>query len=562
MKGMVGYIFIIAAVAIIIAVAFSGLFGFPLGIVTDPEGCIFAEPHFGTITCDDGGISQIYENEGFVVVTNPTNSNFLQTSYTCTGVKCELANMPEVGCPGGLFPQDPAYAIAKDDVPLCGRNFAGYPDCGTSVEFTGEPTSSPQTINILFTCNDVAGNVKPTSWTIDIKQQERELFYAVDQISGKVKIPNTIGCSNDELVGMFSNIQPSSGSISELPNVPMGAIDIDDFQTLPYKNSYLFLDKWNPIQIGLNIKYLNGQPVHCDVFGKNLVYYQKVDTQSGCYQLPSGQVIDRTSDPLFCCDNSQCYTFGASWACDQTTFQCKDTGSQKIPCNSHIECGALEECIIEGGNFNLKGNRCVPDASSPKTGYCEYQQLRQVECCPSFCSASGQYCDYDTGCKNVIQTCPPGACCLPGGSYTTRSCSDLGQSTYTCCPTSTGSFIGECKDKCVNTCGDGVCQGTETEQNCAEDCTKPLDLLMLVIPIFVLLGAAIGYLRNGALGAIIFGVIGLIVGLILFWIFTLPAFAQLLIALGVVGVGIGIAYIIIGAIPLIIFLILGLGGKT
>lgn len=548
--------------AIILIAAFFANSGSLLSIV-DREGCEFATPHFGQIQCNDGSVAKMVEGTDYTVLRvnmqgqqDPAGKFLGIEGFTCLGSTCTVY-LPSITCPGGWFDQQPQYQIAIDNSIVCGLNAQGSSTCTGPIDFYGEPRSKPQTVSIVASCKDfIAGNVFPAAWDFDIRQTNEELYYYASSISGGVKLSNTIGCYRNDLIPYFQAEQPLNG-LSDLPaaQVPVGATDWSQFPNqLNYRESYLFLDKWDLIQTGLDIKYYNNEPVHCDNLNKRLVKYDRVNTDFGCYRTPSGEVIDKSSDPKFCCNTGDCYSFGTGWTCNQQTFQCQYGGSD-VPCNSHYECGSMEECVVDGSNFFIKGWRCVENANSPKYGFCEYQTDREVECCPSYCTQFGQYCNYDTGCETVIRNCPAGSCCLSGGPYTARSCSDLGQPGDLCCPTAAGSFIGECKEQCVSTCGDGQCQGTETQQNCPEDCA-PIKWEIMIVVLLAALFAAVGYISRSKLGAVMGLLIGIVIGSIIYWFTQLPFWAQLLLQVGGGILGIGLLYLIVaGVLPLVLAIV-------
>ncbi len=114
----------------------------------------------------------------------------------------------------------------------------------------------------------------------------------------------------------------------------------------------------------------------------------------------------------------------------------------------------------------------------------------QVKCCtgqdggPDTCG-SGYYCEYSTGCQEILQKCPTGKCCEPGGKYIPQSC----PSGLQCCR-APNSFVGECKETC-----EPVTQQEVTEQQAgAEGGTQidPFSGLFILEDPTLLTGTVIG----------------------------------------------------------------------
>jgi hypothetical protein len=70
--------------------------------------------------------------------------------------------------------------------------------------------------------------------------------------------------------------------------------------------------------------------------------------------------------------------------------------------------------------------------------------MKDVSQCPSDCTSDEYYNEEEGKCKprNVLLNCPPGNCCINGGSYKEEVCNN----NLICC--TSGGYTGKCMEKC------------------------------------------------------------------------------------------------------------------
>lgn len=215
-----------------------------------------------------------------------------------------------------------------------------------------------------------------------------------------------------------------------------------------------------------------------------------------------------------CCGDTDC---GTGFFCDRTTWTCE----KEVECTEDSDCGVSTVC--DYSTLELKTPKCV-------WGECAYTK-QSVDCCFDSDCALGYYCASDYTCdKRVIpkKTCPF-ECCTNEEMYFDRTCPE-----------------GEtCTDEHI--------------------CTKPVpgkdkfnfDWL-LALPILLTIGASVlwGYTQKQKTGSyavmdfLIGGIVGLIAGLVIRWVFTNWL---VLLLVGVLGGG-GMIFLVlfVGGLPLLI----------
>lgn len=220
------------------------------------------------------------------------------------------------------------------------------------------------------------------------------------------------------------------------------------------------------------------------------------------------------SEPVQCCGDTDC---GTEFFCDTQTFTCE----KEVSCDDDDDCGVSTIC--DWTTKELKTPKCV-------FGECAYSE-QSVDCCLDANCPSGYYCTKDNKCdKSVVtkRTCPF-ECCVNEELYFDRGCPE-----------------GEtCTDE--NTCTKTVSGKDKFNFN-----------WLYLIPILLPLGLAgifgwKGKEKTGEyywLDFAIGGILGLGVGLLLYWIFNNWL---VLLLMGLIGGG-GIITVIflIGGVPLII----------
>jgi len=228
---------------------------------------------------------------------------------------------------------------------------------------------------------------------------------------------------------------------------------------------------------------------------------------------------------------------GQNSFCDPDTFTC--VAQEEAECKNDYDCGTQQIC--DWTTTELK----IPVCSG---GVCKFQTIRDIECCYDNNCPTGYLCDIDYTCKESVEhrkTCPY-QCCVEEPNYFDRECSgDL-----LCCPDHT------CKANCEGH-GDcnlnGICETDigETADNCS-DCEGKFiwNNMMLIMPILgVLLGlAGFGIKKNWG-WAIIYLIIGFILGAIIYgiymWYTNTSVLTKILQIFGIAAGGVGILWLLV-----------------
>lgn len=238
--------------------------------------------------------------------------------------------------------------------------------------------------------------------------------------------------------------------------------------------------------------------------------------------LPAGQ----------CAQDSDCGT-GGTYYCDWDSES--HTGTCK-PYQTH-ECTYDYDCDQTGsGCFNrqIATIKCVD-------GMCKKTTIN-VGCCTSSDCAPGYYCTY------------PGYECEP-------SQEEKPDCTFECCDSKYNEIDASYKQKpCPAAepicCGDHTCAANVEACGAHPPGPDETDLNAIWILIFTALFAAIGYWKKEYIGAIIGGIGGLIIGILVYSFLSMAWWQQGIIFLIFGGAAVLVGYVAVLAIPLIIAAIL------
>lgn len=436
-------------------------------------------------------------------------------------------------------------------------------------EYSGQPTFTPgqrvayrgACVNYLnlITPPDVFSLLFSVSWArapdtsnLNIQNIETVLKYYNTQGVPGGTIPNTQFCNkagttineqkNEPKSGYDSKVE-DAGEIADFVGENIGYDGDTDYTFLKNTPDQLFpgqcalsIGRWSVLPGFGNLKKYNGDWVICDL-SMGLIKVEEIKTEgSGSYVVPT----ERLNKPNnFCCSNADCgYGYG-----------CIDFSCQKGPgsCTTDLDCqpeGGYyldDNCYQKEGKFYKWNSKCI-------LGKCSGTD-QEVKCCPSYCSAFGQVCDFNLGCQQVIpptQPCPPGQCCNKNNlyGYYEQECS----SSLECCNINGG--VGTCKTECTNDDPD-KCEGCWAwlknklgiKQDCDvgfwnniwDDLSCPFYFLklgiLLVASIFALLFGQKFMLRTfdklplwstWVIGIVFSGLIFLIGYLLLTWYFVIP----------------------------------------
>lgn len=215
------------------------------------------------------------------------------------------------------------------------------------------------------------------------------------------------------------------------------------------------------------------------------------------------------SIPVQCCPGTN--DCGPNAFCNPDTYMCEDTAE----CTQDTDCGHTIQCDYADTTLN------TPVCQA---GECTFDE-RDVDCCGDINCPDGWYCAADYTCKEKtdIQDPCPYQCCAGEEEFFDRPCAP----GLICCDDHT------CQQSCDGTGADNYWG-------------------WLIIPVMALLLGAIGYWAGEALGAVILGVIGGLLGYIVWWFTQLEAWAQFLLLLGLGGLGVLGIYLLGGFISAVI----------
>jgi len=233
---------------------------------------------------------------------------------------------------------------------------------------------------------------------------------------------------------------------------------------------------------------------------------------------------------------------GPNAFCDPETFTCKKT----TECQYDWECGT--QTICDSVNHVIKIPKCIK-------GKCGFEE-KPVECCYDSDCPSGYYCAQDHKCKESggQKTECPYECCVNEKYYFDKLCPNNEQCINNKCQ----SFA-----VCDN---DGRCETDkgENQYNCPSDCggwNIPFGYIILaLIPI---VSALMGFLKgkeNKKIHAMLYGLVGAIISIILYLVAEFIAKNWLMLLLGGIG-GLTIFYLLggFGFIAVLIMMALNRG---
>jgi len=270
-------------------------------------------------------------------------------------------------------------------------------------------------------------------------------------------IPGTEGCdifkAND--IREIEDLQEKGESV---PSVPFGVT----------KNIVV---GWREVSGRYTINPLgtfDGKDVMCKPFD-GIYEVDSTQLQGGKQIYQEGSLLTSWISGQNCCSNEEC-NFNA--VCEN--YECKAPEEAKCEfgeCAWYDEGNVLSQTCEETsfGKFELITQSCEDG--------CLKEERESVKCCPDSC-LSDEVCIYDKGCQpyGTEQDCPDGFCCEPGNEVSMKEQSCSGDKE--CCLEADARLgIGLCLDSCdivavPETCGNGVCDSGESEDNCPEDCIE------------------------------------------------------------------------------------------
>lgn len=366
------------------------------------EECTIARPYFGSVNCEETSWSQeieVYDGQ----------------EWTCDTENCEIRGITpnDVTCTGmGIISTLQIYNQHETKIVDCNSIIHPLGDECASEISTNKDLRKGDKITIDFSCNwgaEPEGNPR-----VLVRYKKLELELNID--SGSNIIPNTEFCNVNEVWDSYSGkqlpnnndvksmtlsndpeIQGSDG-LSVIPSSTNLIKDLEPSQ-LDYKEGYWFIYDWVE-RPSLIMGTFENKNVWCNPIDHSLTELEEVNTRANdCYFIPTTKLSTKVS----CCSSGECkgqYKNQEVFCTDD--FKC---GFEKS-CFSDSNCGSSERCQAEKGRYFLVNSYCDKnELDDYNKGSCKVNK-QEVLCCngqdggPNVC-ASGEYCDYDDGCKEV-----------------------------------------------------------------------------------------------------------------------------------------------------------------
>ncbi len=414
------------------------------------KDCQVARPWFGSINCENTGTwsDPIGLSDGNIWECNVPNciiDSLSQSDWDCGwgGIPARGITIKDANTGVTLIKCQNAFKLAP---PSESCDVGGFP----------YPLTIGKQIKVDFWCYNLVDYWNPSdNPKVNVKYEPIMLKLHYD--SGEKFVSNTEYCNINPVWNEYYLKQPSNPSsiqtmssniITDMftktfgTSIPSGTIGALQPNNLNVPQGYWLVYDW-VIRPNLIVKDYQGMPVWCNSIDHSLIKFEEIDTNSGeCYLIPT----QRLSQIADCCVDDECkltYNEQAIYCTDD--FRC---GYEKS-CLSDFDCGATAStCQAEGGNYYLVKSVCDKSKTDDYgKGKC-VSTKEQVKCCtgqdggPNTCGY-GYYCEYSTGCQEILQKCPTGKCCEAGGKYIPQSCS----SGLQCCR-APNSFVGDCKETC------------------------------------------------------------------------------------------------------------------
>lgn len=417
-------------------------------IIVYAQECDVVWPQFGVVSCETF-FGSTAEKETKTPICQESQCTF---DFSCAGkTECQFFSEDVLNskneCPGILSCLE--YSIYKNGN-LVGKEW-DYGRCPT--KDPAPNLQSFETVTIIARCWDLLSYSSIDSSSTVTLTYRNKYLYDENPDHPKHKVDQSVGC-------IPQGIMYKSGYTSSLParwvdnqgsqkgTKPQDLVDnLPSSMAVSETLSYFY--GWRDVP-GINaIKDKEGDlKGFCggNLGDRKILSYQEISSGGNCYIVPTG--VEKTVE---CCYNEDCKWKDSSGklVCNPETFTC----SEERPCNSDFDCEVIGQTSCFN-NIETSWLCYLDEPWEPYKGTCK-KSTKNVQCCSDSECGSGQYCDREEGCldKYLLEECPQGKCCEPGGSYKTRDCPSGKQ----CCHVS-GSYVGTCKD----TCGT-VAQSTEEQ---------------------------------------------------------------------------------------------------
>lgn len=444
-----------------------------ISFVYAEENCDLALPRYGIVECFNMGQQETKS------MTMQTSGDSSVGSVSCLS-NCKLNTITDI-------PQISCGASWGVHIEIRVNGIVQYQESSTesrqdrTIEF-----NRGQELTISGYCRGLLGGKSPwPSTTIMFKQ---DLIMLKEGWAGSLPtttIPNTEGCTLNSVLDRYkgdtdvsSFFNPVSGQNENKPSSTFSSVS-----SMPTNweigQNYIFVKDWQTGIADISLTYdKNNKGYWCGgMTGSRKIYsVNQITSNTGkCYAIPSSVYLSN----IECCFPSDCSYKGSKYTCNPDNWKCQETK----PCNSQLEC---DQVFGEGVCQDSQITKWTCDTNKKWGNYagtCISSQ-RNVQQCPSDCSTEEYYNEDEGKCKprNVLINCPSGKCCLGGGSYKEKLCSDGLQ----CCVTE--GYLGECQSDCNKKTNPPPVTGFAT----AVSGNSSFGIIILIV-FLVLIGGAIGF---------------------------------------------------------------------
>lgn len=452
-KGIVPVVYAIGLLLVILAVGkgFMPMGDMLFSITGDisETGCRFAEPSYGTMSCEPISHTPIATLDDFGAIS------FKGTQYD---IKCGDNEYTKGHCTSMSITcegESDSFYYQASDTPSC--NLGGDYWCIKEVRPYEEAKFAE--IIPIGTVHRIGGCLDDKDYFLD-----KETFYKgkvqtyyipyglrVEDSNGKDVTISTVSCNLKD-VSQYGSTIIDCGLDKDCTLSVDAATNALNFDT-----KVNWVDKYEPVLIDLNHRYVTWKGIegYCEMgyTGQAIIKsFTDVTTMSGtCYSLPD-KIIADSDDGIECCPGM----IGANAVCDDDF---KWHIEVIVPVKDPTKVIDDQYCKdTYGTEYSLQDGQCVLDRGCWVA---------------SDCTGGGEYVrDFSSTIPTVIKYgCVSGQCEILDRKVVECTLPDYGCTSGDVCDPKTLTCVSQ-KGVEID-CGDGICSAPyETEYNCPADCTK------------------------------------------------------------------------------------------
>lgn len=453
-KGIVPVVYAIGLLLIIVAVGkgFMPMGDMLFSITGDisESGCRFADPAYGTMSCEPISHTPIATVDDFGAI------DFKDAGYD---IKCGDNEYTKGHCSflsATCEGDSNRFYYQASDAPSC---IIGSADWCIKEVVPSEEAKFAEVIPI-GTVHRIGGCFDYDFWSWDplVPQSGKVKTYyipyglRVEDSNGKDITISTVSCNLKDVTQYGSTII-DCGLDADCKLSVDAATNALNFDT-----KVNWVDKYEPVLIDLNHRYVtwNGREGYCEMGydgQATIKSFTDVTTMSGtCYSLPD-EIIADSGDGIECCPGMT----GPNAVCTSDfTWQVEVI----VPIDDPSKIIDDQYCKdTYGSDYSLQDGQCVLDRGCWVA---------------SDCTGGGEYVrDFSATLPTVIKYgCVSGQCEVLDRKTVGCTLPDYGCTAGEVCDPQTFTCVSQVGPDII--CGDGICTAPyETEYNCAADCIKP-----------------------------------------------------------------------------------------